>query len=95
MSKIRAYARGMQCQIRIPMICTGDPTESVMAHYRLAGLNGAGQKPPDFLVSIACRGCHDAVDGRIKTPYDKQTLRLYHAEGVFRTQNLLHLDGLL
>jgi len=77
------------------MICTGDPTQSVMAHFRLAGLNGVGQKPPDFMVAIACHGCHDAVDGRMKTNFHRSELRLYHAEGVFRTQNLLRLDGLL
>ncbi|MFV9058749.1 nuclease domain-containing protein, partial [Serratia fonticola] len=39
--------------------------------------------------------CHDAIDGRIKTEYDRETLRLYHAEGVFRTQAILRKEGKL
>jgi len=43
----------------------------------------------------ACSSCHDACDGRIKTEYDREQLRLFHAEGVFRTQAVLQREGKL
>jgi hypothetical protein len=95
MSKITSYARGMACQVRIPLICSLDSETSVMAHYRMAGLSGMGQKPSDMFVAIACANCHDAIDGRTKTQYTRDTLRLYHAEGVFRTMDMLQMDGLI
>ena len=95
MSKITSYARGMDCQVRIPNTCSHSPETTVMAHYRMAGLSGMGQKPSDLFVAIACSECHDAIDGRAKSQHSRDTLRLYHAEGVLRTQYLLKLDGLL
>ncbi|EGX06785.1 hypothetical protein ECSTECMHI813_1399 [Escherichia coli STEC_MHI813] len=39
--------------------------------------------------AIACSSCHDLIDGRVKTiDYTKEELRLMHAEGVFRTQEI-------
>ena len=95
MSKITAYARGMDCQVRVPQICSHSPESVVMAHYRMAGLSGMGQKPSDIFVAIACSECHDAIDGRTKSHHTRDALRLFHAEGVFRTQYLLKLDGLI
>lgn len=91
MSKLRELARGQQCQIRIPGVCNGDPETTVLAHYRMAGICGTGQKPPDECGAWACSSCHDVVDGRhyIAPPIAKQ----YHAEGVMRTLNELHKLG--
>ena len=65
------------------------------AHYRMCGLNGVGMKPNDIFGAWACSSCHDAVDGRIKTDYSRDDLRLAHAEGVFRTQQILKNEGKL
>ena len=84
-ANLRNAARGRECQVRIPGICNFNAETSVLAHYRLAGTCGTGCKPDDEQGAIACSGCHDAIDGRTKTDYSRDELKLMHAEGVMRT----------
>ena len=95
MSKITQSARGEPCQIRLAGYCNHNSETTVLAHYRLAGYCGMGIKPPDLMGAYACSGCHDAVDGRIKTDLSEDELRLAHAEGVMRTLVILQEKGLL
>nr|WP_310616953.1 DUF1364 domain-containing protein [Pantoea cypripedii] len=92
---LRKEARGRECQLRIPGVCNFNPETTVLAHYRMAGTCGTGFKPNDAQAAFACNACHDAVDGRIKTPFTREDLRLFHAEGVFRTQQILRDEGKL
>lgn len=94
-ANLRDQARGRVCTIRIPGICNHDPETSVLAHYRLAGTCGTGCKPDDMQGAIGCNCCHDAIDGRIKTSYSRDELRLMHAEGVFRTQEIWREEGFI
>ena len=82
---LRKQARGRDCQMRIPGICNFNP----------AGTCGTGCKPDDAQGAWGCDACHSAVDGRIKTPYSRDELRLFHAEAVFRTQSILRSEGKL
>lgn len=91
--KLRDSARGRDCQIRIPGVCCADPETTVLAHYRLAGTCGVGMKPVDLNGAWGCRACHDACDGRLKTPYSRDELRLMHLEGVLRTISALVSEG--
>ncbi|MDF7658341.1 DUF1364 domain-containing protein [Erwiniaceae bacterium L1_54_6] len=95
MKYLRKAARGRECQLRVPGVCNFNPETTVLAHYRLAGTCGTGIKPNDAQAAFACSACHDAVDGRIKTPFTREDLRLFHAEGVFRTQQILRDEGIL
>lgn len=88
MTKIRKSARGQECQVRLPAICNGNPETVVLAHYRMAGACGTGMKPTDALGAYACSACHDEIDRRTRL-LDTIEARLYHAEGVFRTQQIL------
>ncbi|WPR95572.1 DUF1364 domain-containing protein [Klebsiella aerogenes] len=92
---LRKSARGRECQVRIPGVCNGNPETSILAHYRLAGTCGTGCKPDDQQGAIACNCCHDAIDGRTKTEYTRDELRLMHAEGVLRTQQIWRDEGLV
>lgn len=83
---LRKLARGKPCMVRLPNICNGDSATTVLAHYRMAGTCGGGMKPDDWQGAWACSNCHDAIDGRIRTLYPREQLRLMHAEGVLRTQ---------
>lgn len=85
----RKWARGRECQVRIPGVCNFDPETSVLAHLRIAGITGIGQKAPDYLGAICCSSCHDVIDGRVNCEgWDRNEIRLMHNEGVFRTQIL-------
>ena len=85
-------AKGRECQIRLRGVCSHDPETTVPAH-----LPGAGWalKMPNILIAYSCDRCHDAVDGRIKTGYTKDELRLAHYEGVVRTQLIMIREGIL
>jgi putative nuclease YbcO-like protein len=67
------------------MVCNGDPSTTVLCHYRLAGISGMGMKSPDEIAAYACSACHDAIDRRSHTDLDRDYVKLAHAEGVFRT----------
>ncbi|VEJ54604.1 DUF1364 domain-containing protein [Pragia fontium] len=95
MTNLRKEARGRECQVRIPGICNGNPETSVLAHLRLAGTCGTGIKPVDTQAAISCNCCHDTIDGRTKTAYTHDELRLMHAEGVFRTQAIWIREGFI
>lgn len=91
----RKEARGRDCQLRIPGVCNFNPETTVLAHYRMSGSCGTGIKPDDAQGAFSCSSCHDAVDSRFKTPFSIDELRLFHAEGVFRTQQILRDEGKL
>ncbi|MGQ0285838.1 DUF1364 domain-containing protein [Pasteurellaceae bacterium 22721_9_1] len=92
---LRKKAKGRECQVRLVGICNHNPETTVLAHYRMAGLNGIGQKPDDVFGAFCCLTCHNAIDGRVRTSYTREELRLAHAEGVFRTQAILRQEGKL
>ena len=92
MSKITKSANGERCTIRIPAVCSGDTDTVVAAHL---GGGGMGRKKADLHVAYACYECHSAVDGHIKTSYDKDLLELWHRQGVERTQDILLKKGLI
>lgn len=82
---LRKLAKGKCCMVRLPGICNFDPATTVLAHYRLPGLSGMGMKSPDEIAAYACSACHDAIDRRAHMELDRDTVKLAHAEGVFRT----------
>lgn len=95
-TKLTKAARGRDCQIRVPGVCNGNPETTVLAHYRLAGTCGVGLKPNDLQGAWACSACHDWVDGRSRGKLaDPDQARLFHAEGVMRTQAILVSEGVV
>ena len=97
MSRITDSAKGKECQVRIPGVCSGDNSTVVWAHaIGLASGRGLGIKSPDLLGAYACQKCHDAYDRRIK-PYGI----LYHNvkecfyEGHLRSLVILIDEGLV
>jgi hypothetical protein len=94
MSKLRKLAKGQPCMVRIPHVCNYDPATTVLAHYRLSGISGIGMKSPDEIGAWCCSACHSAIDAG-HADYSRDELKLYHAEGVFRTQAQLIKDGVI
>ena len=96
MSKIRRSARGMDCQVRYPGICNHNPDTVVWAHANgSAAGKGIGMKAPDYLGAYCCSACHDVFDRRVPTHYSRETIELWFAEGVYRSQRILEQKGLL
>jgi hypothetical protein len=80
------------CMVRLSGVCTHNDAQTVLAHLRLAGITGAGQKAPDLLGAWACSACHDEIDGRSRE-YERDFVRLAFYEGVMRTQYALIQEG--
>lgn len=96
MSKIRQSARDKPCQVRLIGICNGNPETTVLAHFRDLSLgSGVGLKTADLFGAFCCSSCHDYLDGRAKTFYTKEDLRMAHMIGVLRTQKILLDEGLI
>lgn len=91
-TRLTKAARGRDCQVRLPGICNGNSETVVLAHYRMAGICGAGMKPHDLLGAWACSACHDEIDRRTRS-MSVEDARRYHLEGVVRTLNTLISEG--
>ena len=74
--------------VRLVGICNFNPETTVLAHYRLGGINGFGMKSPDLIGAWACSDCHAHVD----THRDDATARAF-LEGVLRTIAKLSHEG--
>ena len=68
-AKIRKFARGRDCTIRLPGFCNRDSDTTVMAHPPIAN-GGMGSKASDLECAICCWGCHMAIDQHIAKRID-------------------------
>ena len=96
MTKIRQSAKGEDCTVRIAGICNHNPETVILAH--ISGIrygHGTGQKTDDIHGAYCCSSCHDALDGRTKCEYSKDSLKLFHLEGIIETQIKLINKGLI
>ena len=84
-SKIRESARGEDCQIRIPNVCTFNPDTVVLCHK---GGAGVAMKSSDIHAAYGCYACHAVIDGA-KSQYSKDELSLMFYDGMARTQLIL------
>lgn len=92
MSKLRKSARGQNCLVRIPGVCNHNPETTVLAHLNGGGM---GLKTSDNESAFACYNCHQVIDGVVRTEFSRNDIKLFHLEGVIRTQRLWLKTGLL
>jgi hypothetical protein len=96
MSKITLSAKGEDCTVRIIGYCNSNSDTVVLAHLNGIRFNhGTGKKVNDLHGAYCCSGCHDAIDGRVRTNYSSIELKLWHLEGVIETQIKLIQKGLI
>ena len=91
-SKITKSAKGEDCQIRIPGVCNHNPKTTVFCHLGGAGM---GIKQKDLHGAYGCSDCHNYVDGRVPSNRDKNIIKLWFYDAVFRTQKILIEKGLI
>jgi len=90
MAKLRKEAKGRDCLVRLPGICSFNPETVVLAHLGGAGM---GIKRDDMIGSWTCHACHAAIDGAVKSNYTKDELELMHLQGMVRTLEALIKEG--
>ena len=86
---LRQFARGQDCQVRIYGVCNYNPETTVLAHIRLGGVAGMGQKPPDLAGVFACSSCHSVIDGRTPTDLTRVQLESHMLHGLVRTLKIV------
>jgi len=92
MSKLRESANGKMCQVRIPSVCRNETNTVCLAH-----INGAGLaiKNLDIHGAYCCAKCHDIVDGRVKSEFPQDLIKLWHLQGVMRSQEIMVREKLI
>lgn len=96
MSRLRDYARGQECQVRLSGVCNFDPATTILAHLNMLGISGRGIKAPDLLACHACSECHRCIDSNGQTHgLERDFVRLAFFEAMARTQYKLIKDGVI
>jgi hypothetical protein len=80
--KLRAFARGQECQMKSEW-CNGNPETVVLCHSRRGTGTGMAQKPHDFWSYHGCSSCH-------ANEHNVETKELYTA--IFRTQSAVYAE---
>lgn len=94
MSKITQSAKNQPCTVRLPFVCNHDESTTVFAH--ISGVrHGHGMGIKTQFGAYACSSCHDVLDGRAKTGYTREYVKLAHLEGVIETMSILIEEGLM
>lgn len=98
MSKIRESAKGEDCTIRLPRICSFNPEQTVLCHQNSARAGkGGAKKSEDALGAYGCYSCHMIVDRQHPLPPHLSWEEVYEAfqEGHFETFLKLKANGLV
>lgn len=91
-TKLTKSARGKECQIRVPNVCSGDHDTVVLCHLNGGGM---GAKHDDIHGAYGCAECHKWIDGGYAKHHNKEYRDLLHLEGVIRTQIIMLAEGLI
>lgn len=91
--KIQASARGEECTVRLPGICSHNPETVVFAHLNGVRFgHGVGKKTK--WGAYSCHACHMELD-RQTTILEKDYVKLCHYEAVIETLDKLVEKGLI
>ena len=95
LTKIQESARGEDCTLRVPGVCSRDPSTVVLCHAPYPGRFGS--RKDDWWAAYGCADCHDALDGRDWASMDNY---MYNSAGfwmpaIHETQSKLIDKGLM
>lgn len=86
MTRLRKFARGQDCTLRIQGVCNGDSETTVLCHGRGAGF---AVKTADYIGVHGCAACHAWLDSanaedyhRAFAPALRETLNRIWEEGL-------------
>jgi len=66
-------AKGQPCTMCL-VGCNNNPETTIFAHANGAGM---AMKADDFNGADMCSNCHDIYDGRVKSKYSREELRMH------------------
>ena len=89
---LRKSAKGQQCMIRLPGICSHDSTTVVLCHDN--GSLNLGGKNNDMRAAFGCVTCHDEYDRRTRK-LERGFVQTCFYEAILRTQQYWLENGYL
>ena len=89
---IRRSAKGQDCQLRFPGICNSRPETVVFCHLPGSAMS---LKNDDLAGAYGCSACHDVLDGRADSQFDRTMIKLWFWDGVKRTHRILYDLGII
>ena len=95
-NKIRQSAKGENCALRIPGVCNGDCSTTVLCHAPYPGRGG--MRDHDFFAAYGCSDCHDLIDSRAASKIwhrINDTPESAWLRGIHETQMKLIAKGLM
>ena len=93
-NKIKRSARGEDCTFQIVGVCNYDPETTVLCHLPDES-KGIGIKSDDISAAYGCSGCHDAVDGRVRSAEFEAHRQFYMRRAMVRTWRRLVEKGVV
>lgn len=87
-NKLRQSAKGRDCLVRIPGVCTFNSETTIWSHYRgSAGNKGLSLKAHDLAGAYCCTACDAVYDGQARRPegMDKDDIDLAWLQGHIRS----------
>lgn len=96
--KLTDSAKGENCTINLPRICSYNPETVVACHIPdETGTGKMGGKSDDWLIVYGCSECHAVIDGRVTEPVHLNgAWKLFHTHrALIRTWRRMIDKGLL
>lgn len=90
--KLTQSAKRQDCQVRLEGICNFNTETTMSAHLNGGGM---GTKHSDMMIAYCCSDCHSVLDGRARSDFTQDELKLRHLEAVIRTQYMMLDAGLI
>lgn len=89
--KLRKSARGRDCTLNIPGVCSFDPEKTVLVHLQFEG-GKMGSKADDTSACYGCSNCNFAIDNYLTGPEERW---FYMGRALARTINIWVTEDLL
>lgn len=92
--KIRRFARGRPCALRIPGVCSDNGANTCACHVN-SNRKGTGNKSPDLFTVIGCPSCHRWMDSEWAGKVSKDQRDAEILRAMIETQTLYLQAGLV
>lgn len=92
-TKITKSAKGEDCSVRLPTVCSFDNDKTILAH--LGTSFSAPNRANDFFAAYCCADCHDVIDNRVKSKFTSEEILIATSDAMMETQLKLIAKGLV
>jgi len=87
--KLRKSAKGRNCTLNVPGICSYNPETVVLCHIDSEG-KGMGIKSPDWFAVFGCYACHRVLDS-----HELEDRHFYINRALYRTWKQWVEEGII